>query len=160
MALPDNGDSMWMLAGAGCLVGGATAAAVLRKPFWFAAGALIGASVVGYRVYSRREMEKDPEMLVLRSPQAAAAVRQETLTFRAHPEWREQLGGPEMPQVEQAPISADGNPVKWDDLRGSGYPLMHRIPDADVRIDSMDPFIAPHFTGPLGPENDPVMHWA
>jgi hypothetical protein len=148
-----------MLAGAGCLVGGAAAAAVLRKPFWFAAGALIGASVVGYRVFNNYEMATDPEMLALRNPQAAAAVQQETQTFRAHPEWREQLGGPEMPQEDQAPITAAGSPVRWDDVRGSGYPLMHRIPDADVRIDSMDPFIAPHFTGPLGPSNDPVRHW-
>lgn len=124
-------DDVWVYAGAGCCAAGAVVAAVLRKPFWFAAGALLGAGVVGLRLMERSKLEQSKADIV--------------------------LGAPEIPQTAQPPVAAKGEPLR---LGAVEYPMMHRIPDTEVHLDTMDPFIAPHFHGPLGPgyESD-TRHW-
>lgn len=144
--MADKEDFVWMMTGAGCLVGGAITAAVLRKPYWFAAGALLGAGIVGYRLVNA------PNTNV-----SGNSVTQNVARLVA--ESNEQLGAPEMRPLDAERVVSSGRPVTAADVSGT-YPLMHRIPDADVRINSMDRFIAPQWFGPLGPANDPVRYWA
>ena len=153
-------DTKWVYAGAGCFAGGLVAAALTQRPFWFAAGALIGAGIVGARAYENSQGRGG--RAATRDPQALTSAVQERRIFAARPEWREQLGAPEIPAEETPAVCAGGEPLSDYDGKGlaaAAYPMMNRVPDVEITIDPMDLFVGPHFTGPFGPENDPVRHW-
>lgn len=145
-------DRKWAYAGAACFAGGAIAAAATRRPFWFAAGAVLGAGVVGMRLW---EKEGNKQQLgTVRTPVAALHAK----VLAAHPECSDALGAPELQPVDPGVLRE--TPMTNADVAGSAYPVPFRVPDVEVRTDPMDPRIAPHFHGLLGPgiESD-VRHW-
>ena len=139
-------DRKWVNAGIGCLALGALMAVASRKQRWFALGGLMGAGIVGYRIYRRKDEIAGTGTVV------AAATKQ---MMHEKPEF-ERLGAPENPAVE-TPNVGHGSLNTREEV--AGYPVMFRVPDAEINIDTMDERIRPHFTGPLGPANDPVRHW-
>jgi hypothetical protein len=146
-----QGEGKWIVAGGGCLVGGGLIALATGRSFWFAAGALLGAGVVGARLYDRSAAKDE----------TVHRQRNRFAPDRTNFGLSGGLGAPEIPAVDQPMVPAAGETLtKTRATAGSGYPMMNRVPDVEVHMDTMDDFIRPHFTGPLGPENDPVRYWS
>ena len=140
-------DRDWVIAGAGCVLGGLLIAAVVGNNTWFAFGGALGASIVGYRFMTKMETSTSaPQCMSPAGKQLFNKVREQY-----------HLGAPEIPAVE----TPRANTLMGEQTVAgvADYPMMHRVPDVELHMDTMDDNIRPHFVGPLGPENDPVRYW-
>lgn len=140
----------WLIAGSGCVVAGLIMTLITKRQTWFCVGALTGAAVVGYRIYDSQQ-----KALTTERPERQYLKK----LLKDRPKF-DTLGAPEMVSpVDLTPSEAAGLPQPVTEAETEGFPMPFRIPNAEVYIDTMDPRIMPHRTGPLGPENEPVRHW-
>jgi hypothetical protein len=112
-------------------------------------GGIGGAALVGYRMYNKRV---DQSHASNSDPSVNCEMQR---VLKARPDF-DRLGAPEIPAVEVPNV---GTPQPQTQAGLEGYPVSFRVPDYEMHFDTMDDRIKPHFVGPLGPENDPVVHW-
>lgn len=130
-------------------VGGAILGLAMGKPAVFAAGAGVSAVMVGVRWATRGDASPP-------TPPAPPAVRRATsspgLAARREVDYSYgggELGAPIGRMTDTGPVHTFNGLPSMEDAKG--FPLMHRVPDADIRTEPLDDRIRWATTGPLGP---------
>lgn len=144
-------DKFIVVSSAVLTVGGGIVGLVTGKPAIFAAGAGISVVLVGARWAT-----KDEDIVVQSSLPAPAmkraGPRSPGLLPRRDVDYSYgggELGAPIGRMVDNGPVRTfNGLPTVEE---ASGFPLMHRVPDADIRTEPLDDRIRWATTGPLGP---------
>ena len=134
-------------------VGGAVVSLLTGKPAVFAAGAGISAVLVGARwVTKNPDADDTPPHDAAPAPAPAQATRSPGLLPRRDVDYTYgggELGAPIGRMVDSGPVRTfNGLPTAAE---ASHFPLMHRVPDADIRTEPLDDRIRWATSGPLGP---------
>ena len=125
--------------GGACIVGGLLLAIAMREPLMFPAGAVIGAAVIGARIYLKQE--KKPPVVVQELPK----IKRDAASYKDD----DMPGAPIMSPVDRGTITTFAGPTTRSEA--VKYPLMHRIREAQAWTDELDDRIRWPTTGPTGP---------
>lgn len=78
-------DKKWVAAGAGCAAGGIIISLISKKGFWAAAGTLLGAGVIGYRIYDNSQYVAGKRRITSRSSPPTCPLQQLSVTsYKPH----------------------------------------------------------------------------
>jgi hypothetical protein len=133
-------------------VGGAIVGLLMGKPAVFAAGAGISAVLVGVRWATKGDDDDHPNVHTHHAPAQTRTTRSPGLMPRRDVDYTYgggELGAPIGRMVDTGPVRTFNGLPSMEDAKN--FPLMHRVPDADIRTEPLDDRIRWATTGPLGP---------
>jgi len=134
-------------------VGGGVVALFTGKPAVFAAGAGISAVLVGVRwVTKKDDAPVTPAAQVRGRANRPPIPRSPGLMPRRSVDYTYgggELGAPIGRMEDTGPVRTFNGLPSMEDAKN--FPLMHRVPDADIRTEPLDDRIRWATTGPLGP---------
>lgn len=137
-------DKFVVAASATLTLGGAIAALVSGKPAIFVAGAGMSVAIVGARWVTRDDSDPAPPVPPAPPVTSAPPRRAEDYTYGGGG-----LGAPIGRMEDKGPVRTfNGLPTVGE---AKNFPLMHRVPDADIRTEPLDDRIRWATSGPLGP---------
>jgi hypothetical protein len=132
-------------------VGGAIVALITGKPEIFAAGAGISAALVLVRVVTKDDSEESPAQVrgianKVPMPKSPGLMPRRDVDYTYG---GGELGAPIGRMEDTGPVRTfNGLPSRED---AKHFPLMHRVPDADIRTEPLDDRIRWATSDPLGP---------